>query len=277
MRPSRSLSRQFIVLIALLLTAVSLLAAPRRLVVGITEGKSPGSGLRDHDAFIKHLKASADFAFEVKVFSNYDELYAAFKAKQLDLAAIGPVKYVQARHETGAIPVVAEGSMQRSVLVIPPASNLKSVKELKGKRFAFGYQDSTSTHLMPLLVLSRHHIKEKDLGKALFVGTQQEKVLEAVVSGQADAGAVAESVYEANKGRVKLLEYSEPFPGPPIIAQKSLDAPALQKLKAYLLAYKPATAEQQKQRFGRGVTAVTDADYNKIRFLVKVVLKRTYV
>jgi phosphonate transport system substrate-binding protein len=277
MRTSRSLFRHFVVLMAVVMAATSLLAAPRRIVVGITEGKSPGSGLRDHDSFIKHLKASSEFAFDVKVFANYDELYAAFKAKQLDLAAIGPVKYVQARHETGAIPIVAEGSMQKSVLVIPMSSKLKSVEELKGKRFAFGYQDSTSTHLMPLLVLSKHHIKEKDLGKALFVGTQQEKVIEAVTSGQADAGAVAESVYEANKGRVKLLEYSEPFPGPPVIGQKSIDAPTLQKLKGYLLAYKPSTPEQQKQRFGRGVTAVTDADYNKIRFLVKVVLKRTYV
>lgn len=270
-------SRLLFILALTLTTAAIVAAAPRRVVLGITEGTTPGSALREHAAFIRHVKSSPDFAVEVKVFPTYEALYAAFKAKQLDLAAIGPVKYVQARYETGAIPLVAEGSMQRSALIIPPGSPLEKVEQLKGKTFAFGYHDSTSTHLMPLLVLSKHHVKEKDLAKALYAGAQQEKIIDAVSGGNADAGAVAESVFEANKGKVRLLEYSEPFPGPPIIAQKAIDRATLQRLKAHLLAYKPSTAEEQRQRFGRGVTAVTDASYNKIRFLVKVVLKRTYV
>ena len=273
----RTSSRVWFALVLTFAIASSALAAPRKLTLGITEGKTPGSALKEHEAFIRHLRTAPAFAFDVRVFPTYDALYAAFKARQLDLAAIGPVKYVQARFETGAIPVVAEGSMQKSVLVVRADSPLKRVAELKGKTFAFGYQDSTSTHLMPLLVLSKHHIKEKDLAKALFVGTQQEKIIDAVASGQAHAGAVAESVFEANKGKVRLLEYSEAFPGQPIVAQKTLDAATLQRLKAHLLAYKPKTPAEQKQRFGRGVTSVTDTDYNKIRFLVKVVLKRTYV
>lgn len=272
------LTRRFAVALLLSLAgAASLFAQPRVLTLGISEGKTPGSALKEHAAFIRHLNTSRDFKVDVKVFPSYDAVYAAFKAKQIDLAAIGPVKYVQARHETGAIPVAAEGSMQQSILIVRPDSPIKTVAQLKGKRFAFGYPDSTSTYLMPLLVLSKNQIKPTDLARADFVGSQQEKIIEAVLAGTHDAGAIAESVWETHKGRLRMLEKSEPFPGPPVIAQKGTPDAVIAKLRAHMMAFKPATPEERRQRFGRGVTIVSDSDYNKIRFLVKVVMKKTYV
>jgi phosphonate transport system substrate-binding protein len=271
------MKRKVVMFAALLSLALTVRAQPRKLTLGIPEGKTPGSALKEHEAFIRHINSSKEFQFEVKVFPTYDAVYDAFKAKKLDLASIGPVKYVQARHETGAIPIAMEGAMQRAVIAVRNDSPLKSVGELKGKTFAFGYKDSTSTHLMPLLVLSKHHIKEADLGKANFLGSQQETIVDAVVAGRADAGALAGSVFDQNKAKLRALEQSELFPGPPIVAQKGTDNATIEKLRKVFVSFKPANAEEQRQRFGRGVTAVTDTDYNKIRFLVKVVLKKTYI
>lgn len=273
-----SLSRRALALVALAFFTAAAHAAPRTVTLGLSEGKTAGAALKDHAALIKHLNSSSDIKVEVKVFPSHDALYGAFKAKKVDFAAIGPVKYVQARFETGAVPVAAEGTRGQSVLIVPAGSPIRSVKELKGKRFAFGYEDSTSTYLMPLLVLSKNHIKQKDLAKSVFVGSQQDRIVDAVIGGQADAGAIASQLYEqiANKRSIRAIETSEPFPGPPVIAQKTLDAATRDRFKAMLVSFQPK-GEEKRQRFGKGVHVVSDADYNKIRFLCKVMLKKSYV
>jgi phosphonate transport system substrate-binding protein len=265
-------------LLAVVLVSFSAQAAPRTVSLGLSEGKIAGAALREHAALIKHLNSRADFAVEVKVFPSHGALYEAFKAKKVDFAALGPVMYVQARFETGAVPLAAEGTRAQSVIFVRKDSPIRSVKELKGKRFAFGYEDSTSTYLMPLLVLSKSHIKEKDLGKTVFIGSQQDKIVDAVVKKEVDAGAVANQLFEqlAANGAVRALELSEPFPGPPVVAQKTLDAATAERFKQMLLTFKPAPSEKT-QRFGKGVHVVTDADYNKVRFLCKVILKKSYV
>lgn len=264
-------------IVALAFAALSLHAAPRTVTLAISEGKTPGAALRDHAALIKHLNSGSELKVEVKVFPNYDAVYDAFKAKKVDFAAIGPVKYVQARFETGAVPVAAEGTRTQSVIFVPAGSPLKSVKDLKGKRFAFGYEDSTSTYLMPLLVLSKNQLKQSDVS-AMFIGSQQDKIVDAVLSGKADAGAIANPVFEplAAAGKVRALETSEPFPGAPVIAQKTLEPAVTERFRTLLVSFRPQAAERS-QRFGRGVHVVTDADYNKIRFLCKVILKKSYV
>lgn len=272
------LYRHAAVAVAFVVASVAAQAAPRTVSLGISEGKTAGAALKEHAALIKHLNSSADLKVEVKIYPGYDALYEAFKTRKVDFAAIGPVKYVQARFETGAVPLAAEGQRLQSVVFVPAGSPIKSVKELRGKRFAFGYEDSTSTYMMPLLVLSKNHVKQNDLGKALFVGSQQDKVVEAVLQGRADAGAVASPVFEAlvKKGQVRALEVSEFFPGAPVIAQKSLDGRTASQFKNLLVSFKPR-ADERWQRFGQGTHAVTDEDYNKIRFLCKVVLKKSYV
>jgi phosphonate transport system substrate-binding protein len=261
--------------VALAVLAIPALAAPRTLTFGITEGKA-GAGFKEHAALIAYLQARPEYAFSVKVYPSYEALYDAFKANQVDIAAVGPVKYVQARFETGAIPVVAENAKVESAMFASASSPVTTVEQLRGKKFAFGYPESTSTHLMPLLVLSKHHIHENEVLPA-FIGSEQQQIVDAVIAGKADAGAVAKNVYEKNKAKLRLLDVSEPFPGPPVLMHKTVDNATIEAVKKIFLGFKPASAEEQKQRYGNGFVAATDADYNKIRFLCKVVLKKSYV
>lgn len=161
------------------------------------------------------------------------------------------------------------------MIVVRQGSPITSMAQLKGKTFAFGYESSTSTHLMPLLLLSKSHLTEKDLGKAAFLGPMQDKIADAVASGEYDAGAILVNVYQRYKEKLRPLESSEPFPGAVIIAHKAAPPPGLQQVRDALLSYKPSGAET-KLRFGQGVAPSTDADFNKIRFLTQVLFNKTY-
>lgn len=264
--------------LALVVFALAVLSAPQealakqKLGLGLT-GKSRAEVDKTFAGILAHLNGSPDFEFEVFTFPSYEASYAALKAKKVDLVVIGAVLYVEARQEIGVVPIVAEGSAVRSMIVVKKSSPIKSAKELKGKSFAFGYDGSTSTHLIPLLLLSKNLVKQTDLGRTEFVGADQDKLVGRVIAGDFDAGGVVESVFERYKDRVRAIETSDPFPGGPLIARKEMPAATVEKVRALFISYKPVPGE----RFGKGATAAKDSDFNQVRFLCKVVLGKSYV
>lgn len=254
---------------------LSIPATAKQLVIlGLNEGAVPGQIAREMGPVIDHLNASPEITVEVKVYPNHDLLVQALQDHKIDLAFVGAVKYVEVHQELGAIPLVQEGTAVRSYIAVPPDSPVRKVEDLKGKRFAFGYEDSTTTHLIPVLLLSKHGVKEKDL-KVTFAGHQPQKTIDEMLEGKFDAAAVSDFFYARNKSRIRVVEESDEFAGPPIIARRDLPVPIQNEVKRLFLSYK-APAEAVSDHFGHGATAVSDAEYNRIRFLLKVVFDKTY-
>ena len=261
-----------ILVAALGMSATQPLFAKQKLSLALT-GKSRAEVDKTFAGIIAHINSSPEFEFEITSYPTYEESYAALKSKKVDLMLVGAVLYVEARQETGVVPIVAEGSAVRSMIVVKKDSPIKSAKELKGKSFAFGYDGSTSTHLIPLLLLSKNLVKQPDLGKIQFIGADQDKIVAKVLSGEVDAGGIVESIFEKHKDKVRALETSDPFPGGPLVARKEMQAATIDALRKLFTSYKPIPGE----RFSKGATAVKDADFNQVRFLCKVVLGKTYV
>lgn len=259
--------------LALFIAAAALSALPlvakETVVLGIADDTAKEIG-----PVVQYLNTSPAIEVQLKVFPNHDELYNALKEKKVDLAFLGAVKYVEAHFDFGATPIVSEGPTIRSYIVVAPKSPIKTVAELKGKRFAFGYEDSTTTHLIPALLLSKHGIKEKDI-KGSYVGHVPQKLIDALLAGKFDAAAASDLTYDQNKSKVRALEESDPFPGPPIVARPGLPESAVSEVRKMFVSYKPAPGNAS-MRFGKGATAVTDADYNRIRFLCKVLFNMMY-
>jgi phosphonate transport system substrate-binding protein len=261
-------------LIAVALLVASTALARQPLILGLNEGAAPGTIEREMSALVRHLNTSPEISVSVKVYPNHDELVKALGNHQVDIAFIGAVKYVEAHAELGIIPLVEEGTSVRSAIAVPPKSSIQKIEDLKGKRFAFGYEDSTTTHLIPVLLLSKHGVKEKDL-KVTFAGHQPQKIVDDMLAGRYDACAVSDFYLARNKSRLRVLEESEPFAGPPIVARKDVSEPIRKEVQRMFLSYK-APADAALYHFGKGATAVTDADYNRIRFLLKVVFNKMY-
>jgi len=256
------------------LSAVTLFAAERTLIFGVNDS-SQAAAEKDFAAILAHLNAAPDLKFTIRSYPNYDELAGALRDKKVDIANLGAVKYVEAHDAFGAVPLVSDGGKVTTVIFVSKSSPITSAAQLKGKKMAFGYEDSTSTYLMPLLLLSKYQVTLQELAKHTFLGTQQEKIIDAVVSGEYDAGAVVQPVFERYADKLRVLERSEPFPGAPVVVNKYFDAALAGRLQELFLSFK-ATDAQRSQRFTHGVTAITDTDFNKIRFLCKVLFKKTY-
>jgi phosphonate transport system substrate-binding protein len=259
-------------LLVLVLLTVSL-AAEETVVLGVTG--NPASTQREMAAVVKHVNSSPTVALELKVFPSHEDLYAALAENKVDLAFLGAVKYIRARHELGAVPIVSEGPAARGLIAVPSGSPIQRVEDLRGKTVAFGYKDSTTTHLIPLLLLSKHGLRQNDV-KSHFAGHFPQAAVDAVLAGKADACAVADATYVRNRAKLRVLAESEGFPGPPVVARKGLAANVVADVRRQFLSYKPASANAG-ERFSKGTVAVTDDDYNRVRFLVKSLFNKMYL
>ncbi len=269
-------SRRTAVAFAICTAALLIPAADAKtpLKLGVTEGASKGVMAAEMAPVMKHLNTSAEYAFELKVFPTQDDLSRALRAGEVHLALIGALKYVDAHQQIGAVPIVSEGATGRSVILVPRNSPFQSVEQLKGKRFAFGYPDSTMTYLIPMLILSKYGIHKGDI-QSTFVGHHAQDLIDQMLAGKFDACAVSEYIFDKNKAKVRILEASDRFPGPAIVSRGDLQQATAAAIRDLFVKYKAAQADENR-RFGRGAVPTADADYNRIRFLAKVLLDKTY-
>lgn len=249
------------------------LYARQTVTFGVAGGTTADSAERDMASVMRHLNGSSQLDVQLKVFANHDQLYTALKGGKLDIALLGAVKYVEAHHEFGAEPIVMEGKRAQSSIVVASSSPVTKVAELRGKRVAFGYEDSTTTNLIPLLILSKHGLKAADV-KGSFVGHHPQELVDQTLAGKFDATVTSDTTLKLNKDKVRVLETSDPFPGPPVTSRKGLPTPVVKELRRLFLSYSPGA--DPAGRFAGGVTNVTNADYNRIRFLCKVLFNKMY-
>jgi ABC-type phosphate/phosphonate transport system substrate-binding protein len=235
---------------------------------------------------LAHLNTSPAYRFEVVRFESADDVYDALKARKVDVARFGPTYYVKASFEFEAVPLVGDKDELVSVLVVKTGSPVKKVADLAGRKVALGYKNSTTSHLVPLLLLSKGQLSrglvtedaaaaKADPKKVLvdFVGGH-DKVAAEVLSGRADAGGMIVNEYERNRTTLRTLDVSEPFPGTPVVAHPAMSAAARAEIVRLATTYVPPGPDGP---FGKGFRVVRDADFNKVRFLCQVVLGVKYL
>ena len=106
-------------------------------------------------------------------------------------------------------------------------SGIKSLNDLKGKRFAFVDPASTSGHLYPkTLLLSKGLDPKTFFGKSIFAGSHNAVVL-SILKGEVDGGAaydgsraaVAKSYPDVFE-KIKVLAYTREIPNDTVSIRK---------------------------------------------------------
>jgi phosphonate transport system substrate-binding protein len=74
-----------------------------------------------------------------------------------DFACLGALMYIRAHAKYGVIPLVqrARDKNYYTVFITSTNSSIHSLRDLKGKQFAFGDRDSTSAYMMPYYELKQ--------------------------------------------------------------------------------------------------------------------------
>ncbi len=190
----------------------------------------------------------------VFVTPSYAGVLQALQADQIDCAYLNPLSYVLATQQFANTPEKLvpismpyfHGSLTyKGIIYVRADSGINSLKDLKGKSFAFNDRTSTSGFLYPAGMLKKAGIDpEKDLKPVNISGTAG--VL-AVFNKQAAAGAIYEGgietaftdtatkkVDQSKVKQFKIIATTDPIPNGMIVARGNLDPATLNKLKAAL-------------------------------------------
>jgi phosphonate transport system substrate-binding protein len=235
--------------LALLFFSSPLLPAETLRVSAIPD-ESPTELLRKFTPLGKYFEQELGMKVEWTPVTDYAAVVEGLAAGKIDLAWLGGFTFVQARLKTGnAIPLVqrVEDEKFTSKFIVPAASDIKTLNDLKGKTFAFGSVSSTSGHLMPRHFLLQNSIDpERDFKRVAFSGAH-DATAAWVASGKAEAGALNASVWDklvesgkTDPKQVKVLWTTPPYYDYNWTVRGGLDPKLVKKLTDAFLKLDPA-------------------------------------
>ncbi len=155
--------------------------------------------------------------------TDYAASVSLFKTGDLDLVFFGGLTGVQARLQAPGATLIAQRDIDdafQSVFItssgsnIAPVTDAKQLSSLKGKRFTFGSESSTSGRLMPEYFLDQAGLSsEKDFAGQPGYSGSHDKTIDLVTAGTYDAGALNLQVWKTRKanGTIDASKVAEMF------------------------------------------------------------------
>ena len=189
------------ILIGSLLVSLSVAHASAQDVLRVSTipEEAASEQIRKFTPLVKYLERRLGMKVVFRAVSDYPAAVEALVNKQIELAWLGGLTFVQADIRSGGkvIPILQreEDTRFQSVFISKTGSGITQLSHLKGKTLTFGSPSSTSGHLMPRSYLLEAGIDpEKDLAKLAYSGAHDASIA-AVVSGRVDAAAVDMTVW----------------------------------------------------------------------------------
>jgi len=249
------------------------------IVIGLIPEQNIFAQMDRYQLLSDYLSARIGRPIRWQVEPHYGTIIDNFRSSAVDGAFGGSFSYVLVHARTGAeVLVRAEDlngvSTYRGLIFVRKDSGIKSVKDMKGKRFAFVDKATTAGYLLPLAYFKKMGIENYAayLKEVYFTGTHTDAIYD-VLNGKADIGAAKNTVLEkieATDSRIKneliVLERSPELPESSLTVRKDLDPALKKKMKQVLLdMYKDPEGQNVLEQFGaRRFIETTDKDYEAV-------------
>ncbi|UJX42714.1 phosphate/phosphite/phosphonate ABC transporter substrate-binding protein [Desulfovibrio sp. JY] len=225
------------------------LAMPIKIAVFPSNDPKKLQTVMDVLAAYLHEKTGDDV--KAVVTRDYAELAERLREESVDIAWLNTLNYVRLKAELPAVRYIATymeeneatGNVTpfyQSYIVALKKSGYTSLNDLKGKRFAFTDVGSTSGYAYPNMLLRKNGIDPDTYFKIVFFLKKHDRVIEALLSGAVDAGAVSDGTYftaKRNHGdQFVILATSAPIPLDAIVARENLPDAVVARYRSALAA-----------------------------------------
>ncbi len=237
---------------------------------------------------------------KVQVPTSYAAVVEGLTSNNIDIAWVGALAYVAAHQKSGAEPMTKSDRCPPktlvpnqptpcqpihtypSIIITRTDSGINTVADLKGKKFAFGDPDSTSSNLWPRYFLKQNGVDpDRDFGRATNI-TSQTSIVAAVYNKTVDAGAMfGDARLNAQRQFPDILEktkvlYTAPdqIPGDPQIVRKGLNSAQKEKVRQAFLKMGTDLTMKKALKDIYTIDALEpakDSDYEPVRKIVNAV------
>ncbi len=245
------------------------------LQFGVYAADKPSSVFRQFKPVTRHLEDRMTRALgrpvkvRLKIFKTYEEANNALVSGAVDFVRFGPASYVIAKRRNKDIRLLAieENKGKRrfqGVICVRAKSPIRTLADLKAKRFAFGDENSTIGRYLSQAKLRRANVWAGDLKGFAYLG-RHDKVVTSVLHGKFDAGAAKISTFR--KYEKKGLRILTTFDNvtKPWVARAGLDDRVFTALRDALLQTNDETVLRAVGKKLSGFGQVTDSEYDFVR------------
>jgi phosphonate transport system substrate-binding protein len=216
----------------------------------------------------------------VRVGRTYDEHIDAIGRDQVDIAFLGPVPYVKVLEAYGRKPLLARFEVDGEpnlygVIFVRRDSQVKDLRDLKGRRVAFGDPESTMSHIVPRAMLMNAGVPVGTLAEYKFLGSHSNVAL-AVLAGDFDAGAVKKEVFNEFAPRgLRALATTPPTPDHLFVTRADFPPADVTRARETLLSLRSQPdGAAMLDRLHKGLTALipaAESDYARLRASIRVI------
>jgi len=219
----------------------------KEVVIGLIPERNIFAQVERYEPLSGYLSKKINRKIRLTVIPRYGNIIENFASAGLDGAFFGSFAYALAHQRLGvealARPVNPDGvSTYHGLIFVRKDSGIRSIREMKGKRFALVDRATTAGYLLPLVYFKSHGTNYKTyLKESYFTGTHEDAILD-VLDRKADIGAAKNTVFErmaASDDRLKkeliVLARSPDVPENGLAVRKDLDGALKAALKESLL------------------------------------------
>jgi phosphonate transport system substrate-binding protein len=223
---------------------------------------------------VDYLEINLGVPVRLVYITEYNDMVTALGRGDIDLVYFGPVTYVEAKEQYPEIQILVGGVIEgsptyHSYVVAEKDSAIEKIEDIEGKKFGFGSSHSTSSHLIPRLMLSEAGIPVEKLASYEYL-KKHDIVAANVINGTVDAGGIIDQVYEKNKDKLKAVQKSNPIPPFPFTVREGFSERDTDKLVEAFLRLDKSNPEFSEilgnmDKSYDGFVKVEDEDYDVVR------------
>lgn len=257
-------------------------ATDKTVNIGVAAMLSPQYALPAYGEIVSYLGQKLGIPAKMLFTQDYSSMNEMVKCHKVIAAFVCSGPYVNGHDQWGmeliAAPVLYGSSSYFSYIIVNKTSNFNSLKDLKGKKFAFTDPQSNTGKMVPAYELAlMQYTPETFFSDYIYTGSH-DKSVEAVAEGLVDGAAVDNLIWEyLNRktprytSKTKVISKLGPFCMPPFVTYPGCDTVIKERLKEALINMDKDTAGKRilGELFIDRFVPVDDDCYKSIREMNK--------
>ena len=211
---------------------------PNELIFAVNPFTDPETIRKSYMPVLTKVARDVGYKARTIIVNDYDALGKALKNGTADIGWFSPAAYVSAKKEINLQPLVTpkvnNNTSYTGYIIARKGSGIKTLDDLQGKSFAFVDKKSASGYVYPRAALMENGKDPEHFFKSTsFLGSHN-KVIDAVISGEIQAGATYSEAFEdagpKADANLDIIFMTEPIPKDVIAASPALPQEVLDVL-----------------------------------------------
>ena len=238
-----------------------------------------------HTAFLKYLAEKIGVKeVRLQTAPDYSSILTKLVDGDIDIAWMASMSAVEARNnpevELLCKPVRYGTTSYRGIVIARQDSGIRTLRDLKNKKFAWVDKESASAYLFPKAMMLEAKIDpDRDFAEVDTLG-KHDAVVYNVLLGKYDAGACYDDARKTLRDKSKIdeliiLAKTQDISNEPIVCRKSLPQDLRDRIKTALLELNTKTPEGRETLKDladvQGFVKVDPRDYDSIEKVLKTI------